>query len=160
MAFSAILRYSKHYTLRAIRWVSRRISNRNYQILVSIIIGIVSGMIAVGLKSLVALVKRWIQGSDPTHERLVFVFLPLIGVILTLGFIRFVLRRPLAPGLSELINSIANKKVNIPNYETYAHVVSSSLTVGFGGSVGLEAPIIRTGSAVGANLARILQVGR
>ncbi|MCB9301202.1 MAG: chloride channel protein [Lewinellaceae bacterium] len=155
-----IYRYLKHYTLRAIRWVSRHISNRNYQILVSIIIGIVSGLVAVGLKFLVALVKGWIQGQDPTRERLVFVFLPLVGVILTIGFTRLILRRPLAPGLSELINSISNKKVNIPNYETYAHVVTSSLTVGFGGSVGLEAPIIRTGSAVGANLARILQVGR
>lgn len=163
MAFSwleNILRYSRHYTFRAIRWASRRISGQNYQILASIIIGIVSGLVAVGLKFLVSLVKGWIQGSDPTRERLVFVFLPLIGVLLTLAFIRFVLRRPLAPGLSELINSISNKKVNIPNYETYAHVVSSSLTVGFGGSVGLEAPIIRTGSAVGANLARLLQVGR
>ncbi|MDX1943380.1 MAG: chloride channel protein, partial [Saprospiraceae bacterium] len=58
------------------------------------------------------------------------------------------------------LHAIAQKKINIPTYETYAHVITSSLTVGFGGSVGLEAPIVRTGSAIGSNLANLLQVGR
>ncbi|MCB0548668.1 MAG: chloride channel protein [Phaeodactylibacter sp.] len=153
-------RFYRQYSFRFIRWFATRFSNRNYQIIVSIIIGAVSGLVAVGLKLLVFLLKEWIQGPDPTRERLVFVFLPLGGVLCTIAFIRFVLRKPVNPGLSELIYAISQKKVNLPKYETYAHAVSSSLTVGFGGSVGLEAPIIRTGSAIGANLARFLQVGR
>ncbi|MCB0593493.1 MAG: chloride channel protein [Lewinellaceae bacterium] len=153
-------RYLRLSSYRLIHWFATRISNRNYQIIVSIIIGMVSGLVAVGLKFLVFLLKEWIQGSDPTRERLLFVFLPLGGVLCTIAFIRFIVRKPVNPGLSELIYAISQKKVNLPRYETYAHAVSSSLTVGFGGSVGLEAPIIRTGSAIGANLARILQVGR
>jgi len=153
-------RYYRHASYRLIRWFATHISNRNYQIIVSIIIGVVSGLVAVGLKFLIFMLKEWIQGPDPTRERLLFVFLPLAGVLCTIAFVRFLLRRPVNPGLSELIYAISKKKVNLPKYETYAHAVSSALTVGFGGSVGLEAPIIRTGSAVGANLARILQVGR
>ncbi|MCO6481063.1 MAG: chloride channel protein, partial [Phaeodactylibacter sp.] len=153
-------RYYRLFLYRLIRWFATRISNRNYQIIVSIIIGIVSGLAAVGVKFLVFQLKEWIQGPDPTRERLLFVFLPLGGVLCTIAFVRFLLRRPVSPGLSELIYAISQKKVNLPRYETYAHAVSSSLTVGFGGSVGLEAPIIRTGSAIGANLARMLQVGR
>ena len=153
-------RYYRLYSYRLIRWFATHISDRNYQIIVSIIIGVVSGLVAVGLKFFVFLVKEWIHGSDPTRERYLFVFLPLGGILCTIAFVRFILRRPVNPGLSELIHAISQKKVNLPRYETYAHAVSSSLTVGFGGSVGLEAPIIRTGSAIGANLARFLQVGR
>ncbi len=155
-----VYRFFRRLSYRLIRWLATHISNRNYQIIVSIIIGIVSGLVAVGLKFLVALLKDWIEGTDPTREQLLFVFLPLGGILLTILFVRVILRRNLTTGLSGLIYAISNKKVNLPKYETYAHVVSSSLTVGFGGSVGLEAPIIRTGSAIGANLARILQVGR
>ncbi|MCO6490053.1 MAG: chloride channel protein [Phaeodactylibacter sp.] len=158
--FRKYYRYSRRFTYRLIRWFATHISDRNYQIIVSIIIGLVSGLVAVGVKFLVFLLKEWIQGSDPTRERLLFVFLPLGGVLCTIAFIRLIVRKPVNPGLSELIYAISRKKVNLPQYETYAHAVSSSLTVGFGGSVGLEAPIIRTGSAIGANLARILQVGR
>ncbi|MCB9286961.1 MAG: chloride channel protein [Lewinellaceae bacterium] len=153
-------RYYRHSTYRLIHWFATHISDRNYQIIVSIIIGAVSGLVAVGLKFLVFLLKEWIQGSDPTRERLIFVFLPLGGIICTIAFVRLLLRRPVNPGLSELIYAISQKKVNLARYETYAHAVSSALTVGFGGSVGLEAPIIRTGSAIGANLASIMQVGR
>lgn len=153
-------RYVRLSSFRLVRWFATRISNRNYQIIVSIIIGLVSGLVAVGLKFLVFLLKEWIQGPDPTRERLLFVFLPLGGVLCTIVFVSFLLRRPVNPGLSELIYAISRKKVNLPRYETYAHAVSSALTVGFGGSVGMEAPIIRTGSAIGANLARMLQVGR
>ncbi len=151
-----ILRYRAY---RLGRWFSGLPRRRNYEIIVSVIIGAVAGLVAVLLKYLVSLFRIWIHGQDPTSERLGFVFFPLIGILLTVAYVKLVLRRPLAPGLSELIYAITRKKVNLPAYESYAHVVSSSLTVGFGGSVGLEAPIIRTGSAIGSNLARLLRVG-
>ncbi|MBK7871805.1 MAG: chloride channel protein [Saprospiraceae bacterium] len=145
---------------RLIKWLSERISQRNYLILVSIVIGIVAGLVAVLLKVLVHTVREWIYVNDPTSGRLSFVFLPLIGIMLTVLYVRFILKKPLSTGLSKILHAIAQKKINIPKYETYAHVITSSLTVGFGGSVGLEAPIVSTGSAIGSNLANLLQVGR
>jgi CIC family chloride channel protein len=164
--FTGMKRFSRSITkfrifLRwLIRWVSRNIARRNYQIIVSLIIGIVAGLTAVALKWLVFLFRNWLHGQDPSSERFFFVFFPVIGIGLALGFVRFLLRKPLDPGLGSLIYAISKKRVNLPRYESYAHVVSSSLTIGFGGSAGLEAPIIRTGSAIGSNLARILRVGR
>ena len=140
--------------------MSERISQRNYQIIVSIVIGISVGLISVILKVFVHAVKNLVRDAEPSNLRLVYVFLPFIGILLTLAFVRFVLKKPLNAGMSELIQSVAQKKVNIPFYETYAHVVASSLTVGFGGSVGLEAPIIRTGSAIGASVAHELLANR
>lgn len=154
------IRKWRYLSLRWLRWGSEHISPRNYQILVSIIIGLVSGLMAVGLKFLVHVVRDWAKGNDPTSERWGFVFFPVIGIGLTIVFVRFVLRYPLDSGLSSLIYAISRKRVNLPPREMYAHVVASSLTVGLGGSVGLEAPIVRTGSAIGANLARLLGVGR
>lgn len=158
--FIKIIRYLNIQFYRLIKWVSERIAQPNYLIIVSIIIGIVSGLVAVVLKVLVHTVREWMYGNDPTSGRLGFVFFPLIGIMLTVLYVRFLLKKPLTPGLTRLLYAIARKKLNIPKYETYAHVVTSSLTVGFGGSVGLEAPIVRTGSAIGANLAELLRVGR
>ena len=135
-------------------------SPRNYEIVVSIIIGIVAGLVAVVLKVLVNTVRNWMYGGDPSSERLLFVVFPLVGIILTLIVMKYVIRKNVSTGLTDLIYAISHKRVNLPVFESYAHVIGSSLTVGLGGSVGLEAPIIRTGSAIGSNLARILRLGR
>lgn len=143
-----------------LRWLSARIAERNYLLLVSAIIGLVAGLGAVLLKSMVFGLKDWLHGQQPDAERLWFVFLPIIGILLRLSADWILFKRVLAAGLSNLIYVISQKKVNLPPRDTYGHIIGSGLTVGFGGSVGLEAPIIRTGSAIGANLARLLLVGR
>ncbi|MCB0519244.1 MAG: chloride channel protein [Lewinellaceae bacterium] len=145
---------------KAIKWLSEHISERNYQILVAIIIGIVAGLAAVVMKYSVAKVRDLMMDSNPSHSQIGFVFFPIIGIMLTVFYIRYILRRPLEIGTSWLIYAISKKRVNLPKDETYAHIVSSSLTVGLGGSVGLESPIVCTGAAIGSNLARLLRVGR
>ncbi|RME06049.1 MAG: chloride channel protein, partial [Bacteroidetes bacterium] len=159
-AKSGFLRLVKAFWKRKIHWVASHTSERNYQIVVAIMIGLVSGLAAVVLKYAVAVVRDWIYGGDPTHWSVWFVFLPVLGVLLCVGYVRYVLRKPLEFGASVLIRDIAQRKFNLPRYETYAHIISSSLTVGFGGSVGLEAPIMRTGAAIGTNVASALHAGR
>ena len=145
---------------RSIKWLSEHVSERNYQILVAIIIGIVAGLAAVVMKVSVAFVHDWMMGNNPAKSHIGFVFFPIIGIVLTVFYLRYVLRKPLEVGTSWLIYAISKKRVNLPKYESYAHIISSSLTVGLGGSVGLESPIVCTGAGVGANLARMLRVGR
>lgn len=158
--FQRWFRNAKLLVYRLIKLMSERISQRNYQIIVSIIIGLIVGLTAVVLKLSVHTVREWLHDSDPASQRWVFVILPFIGISLTLLFVNFVLRKPLNGGMGGLIQSVAQNKVSLPRYETYAHVIASSLTVGFGGSVGLEAPIVRTGSAIGANVAKELRADR
>lgn len=155
-----IYRYFHILVYRLIRLGSENISQRNYQIIVSIIIGVSVGLIAVILKISVHTVKALLHNAEPSTQRPIFVFLPFVGILLTIIFVRNILKKPLKPGMSKLIQSIAQQKVNIPGFETYAHVIASSLTVGFGGSVGLEAPIVRTGAAIGSNLANELRADR
>jgi CIC family chloride channel protein len=145
---------------KTVKWVSERITQRNYQILVAIVIGIVAGLAAVAMKFSVAAVREWMYGNDPTHGNFGFVLFPIIGILLTRLYIRYGLKQKLDIGFPGLLYSLSRKKANLPRSDTYAHTISSSLTVGLGGSVGLEAPIVRTGSAIGSNLARLLGVER
>jgi CIC family chloride channel protein len=145
---------------KAIFWTSSHVNYRNYMVLASIIIGIGAGLAAVVLKFAVNMIREWLFGNDPTSGKLGFVFFPIIGITLAILFYKYFLRKPLPLGFPPLIHRISKKKVNLPPSDMHAHIISSSLTVGFGGSVGLEAPIVRTGASIGSNLARLLQVGR
>lgn len=137
--------------------LEQTLSPRNYEIVVAICIGAVAGLAAVVLKHGIEGVREWAYGPDPTSARLAFVVLPTVGILLTWLYLRYGLRKPITVGLPDLIYQVTHHRIRLPFYEMYAHVISSSLTVGFGGSVGLEAPIIRTGSAVGYNLGTFMQ---
>ena len=82
----------------------------------------------------------------------------VVGGLISVLFVRLVLRRPLAKGLSNLIHAMSGEKTSIPRAHTYAHLLTSVPTVAFGGSVDLEAPIVLTGAAVGDNVAQSLRL--
>lgn len=154
------VRLGNVYLWKLIKWSSENISRRNFIILVSILTGIVAGIAAMILKSFVHYLQDLVEGDDPTSENLAFMVLPVIGISLSVLFVRYFIKQKYDTGLSSLIYQISRKKVRIPSFETFSHMITSGLTVGLGGSVGLEAPIIRTGSAIGSNLARVMKLGR
>lgn len=130
-----------------------RLSNVQYMMVVSVLVGLVSGLAAVVLKIAVHYVQRWIETM--TVARFSYIFFPAIGLLLTVWLIRHFLGGSLERGIAMVLKAIARKSSFIPLRHTYAHIFTSSLTVAFGGSVGLEAPIVATGSAIGSNIARI-----
>lgn len=145
---------------RKVQWLSEHTSERNYQVIIAVIIGICAGLAAVVLKFMVVQLRILFYGSDPTLWNAWFIFLPIVGVLLSVGYVRYFLRKPIEFGAVPLIRAISRRQYRIPVYETYAHVISSSLTVGLGGSVGLEAPIMRTGAAIGSNIANYMNAGQ
>ncbi len=130
-----------------------RLTNVQYMMVVSVLVGLVSGLAAVLLKITVHYVQRWIETM--TVARFSYLFFPVAGLLLTVFLVRNFLGSSLERGIAMVLKSIARKSSFIPTRHTYAHIFTSSLTVGFGGSVGLEAPIVATGSAIGSNIARI-----
>lgn len=120
---------------------------------VSVIVGLVSGLAAVLLKTLVHYVQYWIE-RVPVFPFSYLLF-PALGLLMTVVVIRNLLNGSLEKGIAMVLKAIARKSSLIPVKHTYAHIITSSLTVGMGGSVGLEAPIVATGSAVGSNIARL-----
>ncbi|HEX5027093.1 MAG TPA: chloride channel protein, partial [Agriterribacter sp.] len=130
-----------------------RLSKVQYMMVVSVIVGLASGLAAVLLKTLVHYVQQWIE-HIPVSQ-FAFLLFPALGLLLTVIVIRNLMGGTLEKGVAMVLKSIARRSSFIPLRHTYAHIVTSSLTVGLGGSVGLEAPIVATGSALGSNIARI-----
>jgi CIC family chloride channel protein len=120
---------------------------------IATLVGLVSGLAAVLLKTLVHYLQNWIEGIPVS--RFAYLLFPAVGLLLCVLIVRLFFSGQLEKGIAMVLKAIARKSSFIPLSHTYAHVITSSVTVGLGGSAGLEAPIVATGSAVGSNLARI-----
>jgi CIC family chloride channel protein len=135
------------------------IDYKAYIIITSIIIGIISALAAVLLKNAVHFIKWLLQFEFNTHYYNFLYFLyPIIGIALVIIYIKVFRKDKFSKGLSGLIYSLSKRNPNIPRHQMYSHMITSAATVGFGGSVGLEAPIVSTGAAIGANTARKLRL--
>lgn len=144
--------------------LQQKLSPKQFQILAAIIVGIAAGAMAAVLKTLVHSIHRLTNAiltdnSETTDglfspEKMPFkVFLPIIGIVLTVWFVKKILRGDLGKGVSNILYEIAQKSAYVKRHKLFSHVITSALTVGMGGSAGLEAPIVITGSAVGSNIA-------
>ena len=121
--------------------------------IIATLVGLASGLVAVLLKTLVHYLQHFVAGT--TINRFSYLVFPAIGLLITVFIIRHFFGGHIEKGIAMVLKAIAGKSSFIPLKHTYLHVITSSVTVGLGGSVGLEAPIVATGSAVGSNLARI-----
>ncbi len=137
----------------------RHVNQRQLILGLSLVIGLLSGLAAIVLKNLAHFVetraKAWLLGD---HSSDLYFLLPLAGILLTVGFVRYLLKEDIGHGVSKILFSISKRKGHLKPHNTWSSLVASSLTVGMGGSVGLEAPIVLTGSAIGSNLGRRLRL--
>lgn len=122
--------------------------------LASTFVGLLGGLAAVFLKNLVHWTEELVYSDYAEHYNIWTLFLPAIGILLTVLYIRFFVKRNINHGVGKVLAAISKQRSEIDKSNTFTSVVSSSLTVGFGGSVGLEAPIVYTGAAIGSNFAQ------
>jgi CIC family chloride channel protein len=142
-----------------IRRLILKLPERTLLILICILIGIVAGISAFFLKSLLQYVQGFIGlFSNRELSNILLVTLPVFGLFLTVAYISIFHRKGLKKGISQILDSIRNKSSIIESNQTYGHIISSSFTIGFGGSAGFEAPIVTTGSAIGSNIARFFKI--
>ncbi len=136
-------------------------SEQTILLLLAIVVGALSGLAGVVLKTVVhyagAFVTR--MATDPSfiiHHTswLIIFFLPLVGILLTMLFVKYVVKGDIGHGLPGVLLAISRNKSELPAKNMYTSLIASTLTVAFGGSVGLEAPIASTGSAIGSNIGR------
>ena len=144
---------------RLLVWRIRHVKDRNFVIFLSLVIGILSGFAAILLKNLVYYTHYFMTNGFRFNEENYWYFAyPLFGIFLTVLFVKFIVKDTLGHGISRILYAISRNNGVIKPHNTYSSMVASSLTIGFGGSVGLEAPIVLTGSAIGSNLARIFRL--
>ena len=130
-----------------------RLSRVQFVMVIATLVGFISGLIAVLLKSLVHFIQHAIE-KIPVN-RFAYLLFPAVGLLITVFIIRHFFGGQIERGIAMVLKAIARRGSFIPLKHTYLHVITSSITVGLGGSVGLEAPIVATGSAVGSTLSRI-----
>ncbi len=136
------------------RWRLRHMSEHGVLLVLSVFVGLLSGLAAVALKSLVGWSGRAVMQFTADSPHLIIFFLPLTGILLTILFVRYIVKGDIGHGLPTVLLSISREQSRLPAKNMYTSLVASTLTVAFGGSVGLEAPIASTGSAIGSNIGR------
>jgi CIC family chloride channel protein len=137
-----------------INYLRTKFSRVQIIMLIATLTGFASGLAAVLLKTFVHHLQQWIE-TIPVN-RYAYLLFPAIGLLATVFIIRHFFGGHIEKGIAMVLKAIARKSSFIPLSNTYLHIVTSSVTVGLGGSVGLEAPIVATGSAIGSNLSRII----
>lgn len=145
--------------VRFLVWRLKNVSNKNFVLFLSGVIGFIAGLAAVVLKQSVHLVQELLTKSpDIAFANYFYLSYPLIGILITVVIAHFIFKEKLGHGISDVIYIISKKSSIIKRSSMYSRLVTSAITVGFGGSVGLEAPIVVTGSAIGSNLGRIVHL--
>lgn len=137
-------------------WIKRQPEQRMLMIL-ALVVGIGSGLAAVILKQLAHLINagltNWI---DSSYDNIFLLLFPGVGMLLSLLFVRYFIKDDIGHGVTKALFAISKNNSRIKPHNTWSSVLASSVTIGFGGSVGAEAPIVYTGAAIGSNVARKL----
>ncbi len=135
-------------------WRLRHVPERYFVLILSVFVGLFSGLAAVILKNLVHRTNVLIMkfGVDVFGSNVLLFIYPVIGIVITVLFLKFFVKGSIGHGIPNILYAISRKKGELPAHNMYSSLISSSITVGFGGSVGLEAPIATTGSAIGSNI--------
>lgn len=140
-------------------WRLKHISPRNFILLLSFLAGIAGGFAAIILKNAVHISQSFIfKLISSEHFNIIYLILPLIGIFLTYLYVKYGVKDNIGHGISRVLQAISKKDSLLKPHNMYTSVVASTITVSFGGSVGLEAPIVLTGSALGSNLGRFLRM--
>lgn len=135
-----------------------RLSERNQLLVLSLVVGIVVGLAAVLLKTLISLIQEGLRDAfgGVLDGALYYLALPGIGMLLAMLFCKFVIKDRIGHGVTKALQAVSRHESRIKPHNMWSSVAASSVTIGFGGSVGAEAPIVYTGAAIGSNFARYM----
>lgn len=145
--------------IRLQKWRLKHISHRNFVLFLSFITGLISGLSAVVLKNIVFYTHYFLtQGFSHDAANYLYLAYPLIGIAITVLFVKYIVKDDISHGISQVLYAISRNNSHIKPHNNYSSLIASTITVSFGGSVGLEAPIVLTGASIGSNLARVLRM--
>ncbi|NOR28807.1 MAG: CBS domain-containing protein [Lutibacter sp.] len=140
-------------------WKYKYISERQFIYILSILVGLLAGLGTVALKNITHLIKELLEGKfiKEIHNTLYFIF-PIIGLFIVHLLVKYVVKRKINHGIPSTLFSISKQNGIIERYKMYASLITAPITVGFGGSVGLQGPAVSTGAALGSNLAQFFHM--
>ncbi|MBT3242069.1 MAG: chloride channel protein [Bacteroidetes bacterium] len=144
---------------RFLKWRIRHVNSRNFMLMMSVLVGLSVGFAAVIIKNLVHLIQSLLTGGFSAEDyNILFSIYPALGIALAVVFINILIKKRVGHGIPTILHAISSTNGDISRHNMFSSVVASALTVGFGGSVGLEGPTVATGGAIGANLGKLFHL--
>ncbi len=144
--------------LRSIPVSLRRIPEKRLLIIIALVVGVLCGLAAVVLKLMVDNLAHFVSGLSTGNWNFVYLVLPGIGMLVSFLLVRYVIKRDVGHGVTKVLLAVSKNESKIEPRHTWASLLTSAVTIGFGGSVGAEAPIVYTGAAIGSNMARLMRM--
>lgn len=138
---------------RFIEWREKHVPQNQFILLLSLLVGVLSALAAYALKHLIHFIQHLLTGGFDAHTfNWLYLVYPVIGILITGLFIRKIVRDDISHGVTKVLYAISCRMGRIRRHNTWSSLIASGITIGFGGSVGAESPIVMTGSAIGSNL--------
>ena len=149
---------NKKLLTRFLKWRYRNISNRTFIQIMSLIVGFLAGLVAVTVKNSTYFIESLLKKGIVFSENQLYFILPTIGLTLVYLYVKFIHKEPLQHAVSSIIFSLSKKRGLLKLKDIYTPLITAPLTVGFGGSVGLLGPAVKSGSAVSSNISRLFHI--
>ncbi|PLX08775.1 MAG: chloride channel protein [Marinilabiliales bacterium] len=151
--------YFKELLKRFLIWRVKHIKDRNFILVLSVFVGIAVGLAAVIMKNAVHFIRHCVvYVIDEYSLSYLFIVLPAFGILMTVLFMKYVVRKEPGHGIPMVLFNISKNQGKIERHNMWSRIVGSSFTVGFGGSVGLEGTIVATGAAIGSNVGQLFHL--
>lgn len=153
---SGIMKLFSNLLAKISKWL-KSMPERTMLIIVAFVVGLLSGLAAVILKSLIHLIQNsLLSWSSPEVSTYLYLLLPGIGMLISMLLVKYLVKDDVGHGVTKVLLAVSRNESRIKRRHTWSSILTSSVTIGFGGSVGAEAPIVFTGAALGSNVARVL----
>ena len=142
-------------------WRVAHVSEKMFMIILALLIGFFAAVAAFSLHWIINQIVSLLTSSfDRTGANWLYLVYPVVGIYLTSLFVRYVVKDNISHGITRILYAISTNKSRLKSHNCWSSVIASAITIGFGGSVGAEAPIVLTGSAIGSNLGQIFHLDR
>ena len=142
-------------------WRVEHVSEKMFMIILALIVGFFAAVAAFFLHWIINQIVMLLTSSfDRTHANWLYLVYPVLGIYLTSLFVRYIVKDNISHGITRILYAISTNKSRLKSHNCWSSVIASAITIGFGGSVGAEAPIVLTGSAIGSNLGQLFHLDR
>lgn len=146
---------------RFVDWRVANIDDKQFTLVLALAIGLFASLAAFILHSLIHFIQHLLTSDFQVKgQNWLYLVFPILGIYITSLFVKYVVKDNISHGITRILYAISSKQSRLKAHNTWTSVVASSITIGFGGSVGAEAPIVLTGSAIGSNLGRLFNLDK
>ena len=140
-------------------WRVQNVSDKMFLLVLAFLVGLLSAVAAYVLHGLINIIVALLTGKFATDSyNWLYLVYPVVGIWLTSLFVRYIVKDNISHGITRILYAISSNRSRIKAHNTWSSVIASAITIGFGGSVGAEAPIVLTGSAIGSNLGKLFRM--